>query len=685
MAKDWKERRKGRKLPGQATSKAGLINRFRRFFEQAGEDGLMRKVKKSNTFTYSPSDALSLGGVIRRLTVEDKAEMELNVYSSITASLSQTETLYANVETYFAAYGLEHFNGGETPDGHTNMPWPNASDITLPTVFTEITQLQANLIQAVFVPRLVVVTGNTKEAAQNAWLVENFLNAEMRRPRSDGKSWHQHLMGAPLLGLIQGVAPYDIRVEETEVKEPITVPKISDLSLDEESVETEVTVNTKKMREILVKPRYLRDLVLVPPTARNVGECVALGYSELFYEQQLLKMVSAGTLDADAVEHVLMMYPNGSGSIEADRQGNWDKTSNSQVSPGENQGTVQGRMFRNRGPFKVWVYLSNQFDIDGDGATEWNWVYLFDDSPTYLGYEPFRYIVGRPPSAFFAPIPNPDRIIGHSAATHLMDLTGEVSSIVNDINNYLAQIINPTGLQDVDSIIEEEGEYTAYPGRVNLVKPPAGKSVNDVFSWFKPPPLPQEVMAFVAFLQGEIAKVTGINASLPGAAGKGGNTAKAAAMKAQATSMRVNLMALQYRFFLREVINYAYKLYLQYPPLDKASYTFAHDGQTLILDPKILALDYTIDISGISDPSDVNTRRQELIMLAGVVMKFPEVSGSAVHRRNFLKKIFEAWQWADIDDMVGTDEEAKQLQAQEQQQQQMQALTGQKPPAQPGG
>jgi hypothetical protein len=272
-----------------------------------------------------------------------------------------------------------------------------------------------------------------------------------------------------------------------------------------------------------------------------------------------------------------------------------------------------------------------------------------------------------------------------------MELTGEISSITNDINNYLAQIVNPTGLQDVDCIIEEEGEYMSAPGRVNLVKLPAGKTVQQVFSWFTPPPLPQELTQFVSYLEKQVSKVTGLNAPGLGAQGSGKRSATEQRQQSAAAATRTGLAVLYYRFFLRESINYIHKLYLQYDLIPETGVNVTTpNGQEMTVTREMLAKDYTIDISGISDPNDQSTERNAMITLAGIAMKNPDIMGNPVHRRNFYKVLFDKWQWPNSDDIVGTQEEAKgnaQAQAQQAQQQKLAGavgtLTGN--PPKPGG
>src|SRR5713101_2027389 len=91
-----------------------------------------RKRNPENSYTYQPSDAIKIGGAIRSFSVEDKKAIEVDVCSGLDAAISACETLLANIETYHAAYGLEHFDDAETPEGKTQMPWPNASDLTMP-------------------------------------------------------------------------------------------------------------------------------------------------------------------------------------------------------------------------------------------------------------------------------------------------------------------------------------------------------------------------------------------------------------------------------------------------------------------------------------------------------------------------------------------------------------------------
>ncbi len=473
------------------------------------------------------------------------------------------------------------------------------------------------------------------------------------------------------LGLIEGAGIADILVHETKERQMVRTPKaLSSLALKNgEKIANpgeDVSWNEKTVREILVQPRYRKDFLFLPGDARTLQECTAFYYEDWYYEQQLLAMVrdsqksGKGFLDEDAIQYVLNLEPDGSSDVGSTRISDYDRTANHQISLGLAQGSQTSRFFRNRGPFKISRCLTNQYDFNEDGATEWNWVFLHEQSPTYLGYMPFEYITQSVPTVVYTPIPRPNRIDGFSACEHLMELTGEISSITNDINNYLAQVINPTGLQDVDCIIEEEGEYMSAPGRVNLVKLPAGKTVQQVFSWFAPPPLPQEITQFVAYLEKQVSKVTGQNAPALGAQGPGKRSATEQRQQSAATATRIGLAVLYYRFFLRESINYIHKLYLQYDLIPETGVNVTTpNGQEMTVTREMLAKDYTIDISGISDPNDQSTERNAMITLAGIAMKNPDIMGNPVHRRNFYKVLFDKWQWPNSDDIVGTQEEAK--------------------------
>ena len=646
-----------------------------------------RPRKKENTYTYQPSDAIKIGGAIRNFSAEDKKEIEIDVCSGLDAAISACETLLANIETYHAAYGLEHFDDAETPEGKTQMPWPNASDLTMPVIFAELNTIVAYVVASAFVPRTVVVTGNNTDAAKDANSVENFYNAEVKRLRSDGKSWMQNWLVCAHLGFLEGSGVCDILVHETKTKKLMRTPKaIGKIEFEGTKVKgegDEIQWNDKIVKEVLVQPRYRKDFLPLPGDARTLSECVAVHYEDWYFEQQLLSMVrdskksGKGFFDEDAIQHILGLAPDGSSDVGFTRISDWDRTANHQISLGLAQGSQTSRFFRNRGPFKITRCLTNQYDFVGDGSTQWNWVFLHAASPTYLGYVPFEYITQRVPTTIYTPLPRPNRIDGFSGCEHLMELTGELSSIVNDVNNYLSQIVNPTGLQDVECIMEEEGEYMASPGRVNLVKLPQGKSVNDVFAWFRPPPLPQEITQFIGYLEKQISKVTGQNAPQLGAQGPGRRSATEQRTQTAATSTRLGLSVLYFRFFLRESINYIHKLYLQYDLIPEGGIRGSTEsGKEYIVTREMLQKDYTIDISGISDPNDIATKRNELITLAGLVTKFPEIMGNAVHRRNFLAKILEAWQWPDIDDIIGTPEEAAQAMQQEAQAAQQQKLVG---------
>jgi hypothetical protein len=688
-------KRRVQKKQSHALNKDSALTRVKRFLSNSADE---RTRNKHNHYTYQPSDAVKIGGAILNFSVEDKAAIEEDVYSGLDAAISACDTLLANIATYHAAYGLEHFDAGETPEGKTSMPWPGASDLTMPVIFAELNSLHSYLVASAFVPRTVVVTGNNPDAAKDANAVENFYNAEMTRLRSDGKSWMQQFLVVAHLGLIEGTGVCDILVHETKTRTMIRTPKpLSSLAVkDGKKIENpgdDVQWNEKTVKEILVQPRYRKDFLPSPGDARTLAECVAVYYEDWYFEQQLLQMVGdtkktgKGFLDEDAIAYVLNLEVDGSSDVGTTRQSDWDRTANHQISLGLAQGSQTSRFFRNRGPFKITRCLTNQYDFDEDGATEWNWVFLHEASPTYLGYMPFEYITQSIPTTIFTPLPRPNRIDGYSACEHLMELTGELSSITNDINNYLAQVINPTGLQDVDCIMEEEGEYLSSPGRVNLVKLPAGKSIQQVFSWFSPPPLPQEITQFASYLQTWISKVTGQNAPAVGAQSSGRRSATEQRQQSAATATRIGLSVLYYRFFLRESLNYIHKLYLQYDliPEGGANVT-SPNGSEMTVTREMLQKDYTINISGISDPNDQAAERNAIITLAGIALKNPDIMGNPVHRRNFFKVLFDKWQWPNSDDIVGTDAEAKQTAQAEaqaaQQQKLISAVTGKEPPKQ---
>jgi hypothetical protein len=691
-----KSTKKNAKKTTHPLNQGERVRKVRRFAALAGEE---RKGKKNNSYTYQPSEAVRIGGHLETFSAEDKAAIEIDVYSGLDAAISASESLLANIETYHAAYGLEHFDDAESPDGKTNMPWVGASDLTMPVVFSEVNSLHSYIVASAFVPRTVIVTGNNPDAAKDANAVENFYNNEMKRLRSDGKSWMQQFLVCAHLGLIQGTGVCDILVHETKKREMVRTPKaVSKIEFKDgkaQSAGDEVQWNDKIIKEVQVRPRYRKDFLYSPADARTIDECVAYYYEDWYYEQQLLAMVresqkdGKGFLDEDAVQYILGLEPDGSSDVGTTRISDWDRTTNHQVTLGLAQGSQTSRFFRNRGPFKISRCLTNQYDFDGDGATEWNWVFLHEQSPTYLGYMPFEYMAQRCPSTIYTPLPRPNRIDGFSAIEHLMELTGELSSVVNDMNNYLAQVINPTGLQDVECIMEEEGEYMSSPGRVNLVKLPQGKNIGDVFSWFRPPPLPNEMPQFAAYLEKWISKVTGQNAPALGAQAAGRPSATQSRQQSAATSTRIGLAVLYYRFFLRESINYIHSLYLQYDLIPEAGQTITSaNGKEYTVTREMLQKDYTIDISGISDPNDQASARNDIITLGGLVMKFPEVMQNAVHRRAFLAKIFEKWQWQDVDDIIGTPEEAQEAAQQEAKQAQQakiaSVITGKPPQGAPG-
>src|ERR1035438_6375113 len=99
--------------------------------------------------------------------------MGVSIYSGIVSSLADRSDFDTLLDYYNDLY--------EMNVSPTNLPWPNAPSVVVPLVRTQLETVVSRLVSAVFVPRLYVVNGNTKDAAGTQHEVERFYNADFRK------------------------------------------------------------------------------------------------------------------------------------------------------------------------------------------------------------------------------------------------------------------------------------------------------------------------------------------------------------------------------------------------------------------------------------------------------------------------------------------------------------------------
>ncbi len=103
----------------------------------------------------------------------DWSGLGVSIYQGIVNSLADRADFDTLLDYYNDLY--------EMNVGPSNLPWPGAPNIVVPLVRAQLETVVSRLVSSVFVPRLFVVNGNTKEAAGTQHEVERFYNADFRK------------------------------------------------------------------------------------------------------------------------------------------------------------------------------------------------------------------------------------------------------------------------------------------------------------------------------------------------------------------------------------------------------------------------------------------------------------------------------------------------------------------------
>jgi hypothetical protein len=126
-----------------------------------------------------------------------------------------------------------------------------------------------------------------------------------------------------------------------------------------------------------------------------------------------------GTFSIDALEQVFAFNPNGTTDYTNTQQGIDDKDAGGQLSAGGGQGSMTSEFFKNRGPFEIVLTMSKQYDMNGDGRPEWNWIWHHHQSYTMIGWMNYEYLMRQWPIESFSMFPRIEQPDGYSVSERL--------------------------------------------------------------------------------------------------------------------------------------------------------------------------------------------------------------------------------------------------------------------------
>jgi hypothetical protein len=614
----------------------------------------------------------------KRLSKADRADIASNVRLGVQAALEARQAgLEQNLADWHDMY--------EMLVEETDWPWVNAANLFVPMIPSELEGLLSYIAGQVLIPHLFMVTGNTEQAEQTAHLVERYYNAEYKRQRGD-TTWFEEFKKWLHLGLRDGTAYMEVLWKYEKAQKRVN-QRNQRMENDSQGIPAPVLDDEGKpiydVQEVMVDDVYndvdlravgLRNVLTLPAEAESIEKAVAVIKVEYLYEDQLQKLVRAGVLDEDEVEAALAWVPTGATELAASQQPINTYTAGDQIGIGIGQGSNTSKFFRNRGPIEVYRVHTRQYDLDMDGTPEENIIWVHSTSWRMLGFMRYEYFNGLRPFFPITPFPRPDELLGFSLVERLTGLQNELNAQRNARLNEGNIRLSGAWLVKKGSPAEDE-DWAFGPN----AKIPYDQDPNEI-TRMNLGELPQFSFAEENIIKQDARGYTGMSQPAMAQQNSSRRSATEARQQQAATQTRTGLIAMCFRMAIRPVINFVHDLKKQYLTTDQQ----VTDGQGRFTLPlPVLNQDYAIDITGASDPIDAVSRRTETLGAVDLFMKFPSIQTNPLKQYYLLRKIAHTFGWADVDQIIGTEQEAlQQAQAAAQQA----AMQGQQPgqPGQPG-
>jgi hypothetical protein len=533
-----------------------------------------------------------------------------------------------------------------------------------------------------------MVSGLTDQAAKSSHLVERYYNAEYKRQRGS-TSWYKEFLKWDHLALRDGTAYLEVlwKYEKTKLRINQNQPRMetdpdSGLpapALDDEGnpIYDQVEVEVERItNEADVKAVPLRDVILLPASAQSIEEAKAVIRPLYLYEQDLLKLVHDGVLDKEEVELALDMVPAGTTELPSSPQPTEVYTRGGETGLGSGQGTQTSKFFKNRGPVEIYRIHSNQYDLDNDGTTEENIFWVHRSTWRLLGWQRYQYFSDSRPLFAYSPFPRPDDELGFAIPGRFAGLQNEKNAQRNQrLDEGVIRLAPPFIVKKGSALEDQDMAWGANQRWVT-------DNPAEDFTRVQMEQLPQSSYLEEQVIDKDAQDYTGLSQTAIGQQSSGRRSATEARARQAAAMTRTGLIAMNFRMAIRPVINFVHGLNKQYKNTDQQ---FNVNQERLTLDLQTMNQDYAFDVAGASDPIDAAARRTETIGAVEMLMKtFPMLFQNPVKVYYLARKFCETFNWADMDQIIGTEQDAMQTAQQMQAQAQAQAMMQHGQPGQPG-
>jgi hypothetical protein len=626
-------------------------------------------------------------GVPSKLSNNKWSKLSVDLYNLVNSTTSGRSALNANLKSFSDTYDLI------ASEAAANFPWPGASNIRLPYSASQLENLVARVLGEVTSHgRLFLINGNTPQACDVAGIVEAFYNTEARRRRADGKTYfdkYEELLQAGLrdgTGVLEQMWARERVRREVQSPVPAMNPATGEPILDESgqpviNYETQdMDIYRKDYAQYTVVP--LKEFYLAPNEARSIEDARAVMRVEWLYESDLDARCRKGFFDSKECEQALNYVQTGQTDAARDPQGSYDKTASYQIDIGPGVGPMMSEFYKERGPLKVWRIHSNLFDMNGDGIPEENVFWLSWSNQRMLGFMPYNYASGIRPFFLFTPFPRIAEAYGYSIIERLAGVQQSLDANNKARNDQLSLMMAPAMKIKAGSKVLNAKGAGAYRPNASYEVENTSSTDGDMVQFqigVVPTASYQEESLFKQYGN----EYTGQDQASMGAQTSGRRSATEMKQRQASGGIRTSLIATHFRGVMDQIVNFNHQLNRQYMNTPE-SVLMQGGGQAQVftVSPEMLMQDLTIQVAGASDPIDSTTRNNEMMALFQLVMNVPYIQQNPKLSYEWIKTLVEQRGLRNVQQLIGTPDDAIQFMQQQMQAQQAQMAAGKGQPPQ---
>jgi hypothetical protein len=254
-------------------------------------------------------------------------------------------------------------------------------------------------------------------------------------------------------------------------------------------------------------------------------------------------------------------------------------------------------------------------------------------------------------------MPRPNRFYGFGVVESVRGLQEEASAQHNQRLAYMDLIIAPPRYRVSGTKFQDEEKRWGPNTEVEV-------SAKDDYGFVQLPEVPQSTWQEEQMLLKYAGQLTGVDSPGLPMVGNAKIPQKQQQQYQQSSNIRMDLMAMQVRKWIEDILFQWHHLNLQYGPDTFTTTSQTQDGQPekLQLDKSVLAQDYELAVAGMSGPLDRDNRRSDTLTLYSLLMQNPLVQTNMARVWAVTMMVLEEFNRPDVPAIIGTMQDAMQQQ-----------------------